>query len=190
MRTALTLVELIFIIVILGILGSISIPKLTATRDDAVIVSCVTDIKRFIQDMTYHSITTGEISFWQANKFTNVDINTTGANGLKMSVGISASGNVQSRIATYSYYCGRKRDKNDLPSLLISIINSTSDAKYFISINGNFLASGEIKKGASKLVLLELNTSYNIDKLLHKRLKEIGLEGKDIDIGTGKRVVY
>ena len=36
-RAAFTMIELIFVIVILGILASIAIPKLTATRDDALV---------------------------------------------------------------------------------------------------------------------------------------------------------
>ena len=46
-----TMIELIFVIVILGILAAVAIPKLAATRDDAKIVAecssisiCVTDI--------------------------------------------------------------------------------------------------------------------------------------------------
>ena len=35
-RTAFTMIELVFVIVILGILAAIAIPKLAATRDDAV----------------------------------------------------------------------------------------------------------------------------------------------------------
>ena len=36
MRTAFTMIELVFVIVILGILAVVAIPKLAATRDDAV----------------------------------------------------------------------------------------------------------------------------------------------------------
>ena len=36
-RNAFTMIELIFVIVILGVLASIAIPKLAATRDDAIV---------------------------------------------------------------------------------------------------------------------------------------------------------
>jgi len=39
-----TMVELIFVIVILGILAAVAIPKLMATRDDAIITKIRTDI--------------------------------------------------------------------------------------------------------------------------------------------------
>ncbi|MDR1614553.1 MAG: prepilin-type N-terminal cleavage/methylation domain-containing protein [Campylobacteraceae bacterium] len=43
-RSAFTMVELIFVIVILGILASIAVPKLTATRRDAQITRYASDI--------------------------------------------------------------------------------------------------------------------------------------------------
>ena len=44
MKNAFTMVELVFVIVILGILASVAIPKLAATRDDATISKTRSDI--------------------------------------------------------------------------------------------------------------------------------------------------
>ena len=45
MKTAFSMVELIFVIVILGILAAVAIPKLSATRDDAKVTSMADSIK-------------------------------------------------------------------------------------------------------------------------------------------------
>ncbi len=51
MRNAFTMVELIFVIVIIGILAVIAIPKLSATRDDAKVVTELNNITNCVQDI-------------------------------------------------------------------------------------------------------------------------------------------
>ena len=51
MRNAFTMIELIFVIVILGILASIAIPKLSATRDDASTSVEVNNLAACIMDL-------------------------------------------------------------------------------------------------------------------------------------------
>ena len=50
MRRGFTMIELIFVIVIIGILAVIAIPKLNATRDDAKVATSLQNLATCIQD--------------------------------------------------------------------------------------------------------------------------------------------
>lgn len=56
------MIELIFVIVILGILAAVAIPKLAATRDDAKIAALATNINQVISDATARYTATGELN--------------------------------------------------------------------------------------------------------------------------------
>ena len=56
---AFTMIELVFVIVIIGIIAAVAIPRLQASRDDAWAVAMATQIKSTINDVINHVNATG-----------------------------------------------------------------------------------------------------------------------------------
>lgn len=61
MKTAFTMIELIFVIVILGVLSAIAIPKLNATRDDAELAKAKTNLTTLLGDIQTYYASKGSI---------------------------------------------------------------------------------------------------------------------------------
>lgn len=59
-RNAFTMIELVFVIVILGILASVAFPKFVATRDDAEVSKIAQNIGTSIMDIANYAVSQGK----------------------------------------------------------------------------------------------------------------------------------
>ena len=70
-RSGFTMIELIFVIVILGILASVAIPKLAATRDDAKMSAAATEVNTAISEITSFYVGTGDFNISRPVEMSN-----------------------------------------------------------------------------------------------------------------------
>ncbi|MCI6343272.1 MAG: type II secretion system GspH family protein [Campylobacter sp.] len=89
MKKGFTMIELIFVIVILGILASVAIPRLAATREDAEISAAVANLRTLISDINSYYVVKGTFTGVKWKDITNVPTTTpegsvTGNNSLKV----------------------------------------------------------------------------------------------------------
>ena len=74
MKKGFTMIELIFVIVILGILASVAIPRLAATRTDAEIAATVANLRTILSDAASYYAVKGEFGTVKWKDITNVPL--------------------------------------------------------------------------------------------------------------------
>ena len=72
MKKGFTMIELIFVIVILGILASVAIPRLAATREDAEISAAVANLRTLVSDINSYYVVKGTFDNVKWKDITNV----------------------------------------------------------------------------------------------------------------------
>ena len=156
MKKGFTMIELIFVIVILGILASVAIPRLAATREDAEISTAVANLRTLISDINAYYTVKGEFpanTKWSA--ITNVPTTTpdaavTANNSLKVggarcidflirgknsgkTDGDNANAQTHIVIAKYSGGNGNNGNNPPLSNLCRQVQNSEPLKAYFTS---------------------------------------------------------
>ena len=75
------MIELIFVIVILGILASVAIPRLAATREDAEISATVANLRTLVSDASAYYAVKGTFTGVKWKDITNVPLQKTAGKG-------------------------------------------------------------------------------------------------------------
>ena len=74
MKKGFTMIELIFVIVILGILAGVALPRLASTRDDAEISATVANLRTLISDAGAYYVANKNFADAKWKDFTNIPL--------------------------------------------------------------------------------------------------------------------
>ena len=74
MKKGFTMIELIFVIVILGILASVAVPRLAATREDAEVSAAIANLRTLVSDASSYYVAHGHFKDAKWRDFTNVPL--------------------------------------------------------------------------------------------------------------------
>jgi general secretion pathway protein G len=72
-----TMIELIFVIVIIGILAAVAIPRLAATRDDARVATSLAEMTNIVNEMSTYYTARGSYAAGNIADVTNTELYTT-----------------------------------------------------------------------------------------------------------------
>ena len=127
MKKGFTMIELIFVILILGILAAVAIPKLAATRDDAEITKTATNINTLINDLGSYYTSQGEFA-GDTKKMSNVKTPIMAKNDKCLEVG--AGNNTKGEIGITIKTDGLCKNVWELPGLAdVRALIESSDNK-------------------------------------------------------------
>ena len=91
MKKGFTMIELIFVIVILGILASVAIPRLASTKEDAEIATTIANLRTLLSDASSYHVAKGNFDGTKWKDLTSVPLKT--ENGADIDATTLAVGN-------------------------------------------------------------------------------------------------
>ncbi|MCK4442557.1 MAG: prepilin-type N-terminal cleavage/methylation domain-containing protein [Sulfurovaceae bacterium] len=151
MKKAFTMIELVFVIVVIGILAAVAVPRLAATRDDAVITKARTTIatvrnalamerqKRILRGNFNPIVAVGNSTNVFGNFYENnsTDIVDTGVPVMEYSI----SSNTDKGKWEYKVVGSEKQ----------YIFHGTSDIIFIVNTNGKFVCKNQLSDGCKQL---------------------------------------
>lgn len=121
MKKAFTMVEVIFVIVIIGILASVAIPKLAASRNDAEASACTSEIGQLINGISTEYTKMGYAIFKSTtiSDMTNIRILSEGdSEGIKIDTTVDTTG--------ITYVCGNVD--------IVTIVGESAGSEYNLTV--------------------------------------------------------
>jgi prepilin-type N-terminal cleavage/methylation domain-containing protein len=139
-RSGFTMIELVFVIVILGILASVAIPKLAATRDDANIAKASTEVSAIVSDLGSYYTAHGGFE-------KNVSVMTNVALYKDLTANETPAGTVDFKAGNTIHYGDKTRKQNCL-----DIVANDTNGTVTLSVNNAGVAGSLFCKGLQTAV--------------------------------------